>query len=256
MVLAKWVVALSMVMSAGQAAAWGAKGHQIVATLAEERLDARTAAEVRRLLKADGSDSLAAVSTWADEIKDRRTARWHFVNFEPGSCRYNEARQCRGGECAVVAVQEQLALLGSARPDADRVQALKFVVHLVADLHQPLHAGFAEDKGGNDFQVRWDGKGSNLHAVWDSGLIDTFPGGARGALAAARRATKEAPSVVGGPRDWAEASCRVVQSRGFYPSDRSLPEAYRGDAQALAVMQLDRAAWALAAVLRDALGGK
>jgi len=247
------LVAGVLLVIAGAAAAWGAKGHRLVAEFAQERLDAKTAEAVSRLLRLEGYDSLADVSTWADEIKDRRTARWHFVNFEPGSCKYNAGKHCRGGECAVSAVEDQLAILASHRPDAERLQALKFVVHLVADLHQPLHAGFAQDKGGNQFQVRWAGRGTNLHTVWDSGIFETFPGG----VSAMRQAIKRSPGgevrQLGGPRDWAEASCRIAQRVDMYPEDRAPVISYQRWAEGVVVQQLDRAGWALAGSLQAAL---
>ncbi len=247
------VVAGVLLVIAGTAAAWGAKGHRLVAELAQERLDARTAEEVRRLLRVEGFDSLADVSNWADEIKDRRTARWHFVNFEPGSCQYDAGKHCPGGECAVGAVEAQLSILGSQRTDAERLQALKFVVHLVADLHQPLHAGFARDKGGNGFQVRWAGRGTNLHAVWDSGIFETFPGGVSEMRQAIKSSSAGEMRQLGGPRDWAEASCRIVQRAEMYPEERTPAMSYQRWAEAVVVQQVDRAGWALAGALKIAM---
>lgn len=250
------LVTCVLILAGGAAAAWGAKGHRLVAELAQERLDAKTAEEVSRLLRLEGYQSLADVSTWADEIKDRRTARWHFVNFEPGSCKYDAGKHCRGGECAVGAVVDQLAILGSHRPDAERLQALKFVVHLVADLHQPLHAGFAHDKGGNEFQVRWAGRGTNLHAVWDSGIFETFPGGVSEMRQTIKGSSGGEPRQLGGPRDWAEASCRIAQRDDMYPKDRTPVISYQRWAEGVAVQQLDRASWALAGALKMAMSSR
>jgi hypothetical protein len=114
---------------------------------------------------------MASLSTWADEPKNRATASWHYVNFPKGTCVYEAERDCPEGQCAVEAIDRQRAVLGSSAPDEKRLEALKYVVHLVGDLHQPLHAGYAEDKGGNQYQLQAFMQGSNLHALWDSGLI-------------------------------------------------------------------------------------
>ncbi|MFG6464153.1 S1/P1 nuclease [Roseateles sp. DXS20W] len=88
-------------------------------------------------------------------------------------CTYRSSRDCRDGACVIEALMEQtLILRSSGTSPSERLVALKWVVHLVGDVHQPLHAGLAADKGGNGVQLRAFGKGSNLHALWDSGLID------------------------------------------------------------------------------------
>ena len=106
-----------------------------------------------------------------------------------------------------------------ARSDDERRQALKFVVHLVGDVHQPLHAGRADDRGGNDYQINWRGKGSNLHSLWDSGLINAQ--GLDEEQWLARLHALPAPAVspvpAGAARLWAEQSCKLANAPGFYP---------------------------------------
>lgn len=120
---------------------------------------------------------MASVSTWADEVRSRETAAWHYVNPPDGSCSYEPARDCPGGNCVVEAINGQVAILKSRASDAERLVALKWVVHLVGDVHQPLHAGFKGDKGGNRYQVQAFGRGMNLHSLWDGGLIRNRVGG-------------------------------------------------------------------------------
>ncbi|MFP3648289.1 S1/P1 nuclease, partial [Paraburkholderia sp. SIMBA_054] len=87
-------------------------------------------------------------------------------------CGYEPPRDCPGGDCVIVALKVQTALLADHSQTLEtRRQALKFVVHFVGDIHQPMHAGYAADKGGNDFQLQFNGKGTNLHSLWDSGMI-------------------------------------------------------------------------------------
>jgi hypothetical protein len=121
----------------------------------------------------DGA-SLASVSNWADDIRPTRpeTARWHYINFAEGAKDYVPARDCADipgqGDCVIAAIERATAYL--TRDDANQVDALRFLVHFVGDVHQPFHA-VATERGGNGIRVTFFGNRTNLHAVWDSGLI-------------------------------------------------------------------------------------
>lgn len=78
-------------------------------------------------------------------------ASWHYVNFTRGDCAYDESRDCPDGYCVVGSIKRQLQVLASNAPDDRRLTALKYVVHFVGDVRQPLHAGFLDDKGGNKY---------------------------------------------------------------------------------------------------------
>ncbi len=104
----------------------------------------------------------------------RRSAGWHYVNIAEDNCHYEAPKHCKNGNCIVEALKAQSAILGDrSLTDGERLQALKFVVHLVGDIHQPMHAGYAHDKGGNDFQLQFGNRGTNLHSLWDSGMLNT-----------------------------------------------------------------------------------
>lgn len=155
---------------------WGVTGHRTVGKVAEDHLTPKALAGVRDLL---GSQSLADVSTWADEVRGnpayRQTGPWHYINL-PLGLSYDEfkSRVENMLEANVYsAIVKQLALLSDSTVSRDRkVEALKFLVHFVGDVHQPMHVSRAEDKGGNTIQLNFDGQGTNLHAIWDSKLID------------------------------------------------------------------------------------
>jgi hypothetical protein len=155
---------------------WGVTGHRTVGKIAEDHLTPKALAGVRDLL---GPQSLADVSTWADELRGnpdyRQTGPWHYINL-PLGLSYDEfkSRVENMLEANVYsALVNQLRLLtDSTVPRDKKVDALKFVVHFVGDLHQPMHISRAEDKGGNTIQLNFDGQGTNLHALWDSKLID------------------------------------------------------------------------------------
>ena len=237
------------------ALAWGGEAHRVIAEVAEGQLSAAAKREVTRLLALEPGATLSSVSTWADEIRSPSTASWHYVNFaREANCRYEAERFCVKGSCVVGAIERQLAVLASAAPVEDRLKALKYVVHFVADVHQPLHAGFYDDRGGNGFQLQAFGRGSNLHALWDSGLVQHWPGGAA-ALRAAVADDKGSDDGTFAPAAWAEQSCRIVATEGFYPARRKLDAAYgQGWSEAL-VQQMAAAARRLAAALNRSLGG-
>jgi hypothetical protein len=114
----------------------------------------------------------------------------------------------------VAAIQTQVKVLASSAPDEERLVALKYLVHFAGDVHQPLHAGFQDDKGGNTYQLQAFKHGSNLHALWDAGLIESLGEDTR--TMAARLALK------GKVKPWtakqaAQESCRIVAQPGFYP---------------------------------------
>ena len=195
---------------------------------------------------------MASMSTWADEVRSPTTAAWHYVNFRQGEpCAYSEAL-CPGGMCVVAAIERQTRVLASSAPDDARLKALRYVVHFVADLHQPLHAGFFEDRGGNRHQVQAFGRGTNLHAVWDTGLIENWPGG----LEALTREVRSSWTVEDHttPREWAEQSCRIVASPAFYPAGHRLSEDYRRLWAKTLAEQLARAVDRLAKTMNHALG--
>lgn len=253
-----------LLATAVDAMAWGALGHRLVARLAQPQLDAQAQAEVARLLQGEADPTLAGIATWADELRStdpdlgRRSARWHYVNIDDPGCNFDPQADCRGGNCIVTALETQTAILADpARSDEERRQALKFVVHFVGDLHQPLHAGRGHDRGGNDYQVNWNGKGSNMHSLWDSGLLrsaDVDEDGWLARLQALPAPTPTSPLPVDAPRLWAEQSCRLAAAAGFYPRGHVIDQAYANAHLPLAERQLRLAGERLAAVLNAALG--
>jgi hypothetical protein len=176
-------------------------------------------------LALEQGETLASISTWADEHRNPTTAGWHYVNFPRDTCTFDKERDCPDGQCVVAAIEKQAAVLRSNAPDERRLAALKYLVHLVADVHQPLHAGYRDDKGGNTYQVQGLGRGSNLHALWDSGLIKSLDEDVDTLTARLQRAPGSKGASDLNPVHAAEESCRIVAEPGFYPEHR-LPTAY------------------------------
>ena len=151
--------------------AWGRDGHRIVGNIAAEHLTPQAGAAVKDLL---GDESLADVSTWADEIRRERknTAPLHYANVDPDHDRFDLQRDCPKEGCVVsVIIKYSHVLRNENASRQEKVEALKFLVHFVGEVHQPLHVSYARDKGGNDIKVAFFENNTNLHSLWDSGLI-------------------------------------------------------------------------------------
>lgn len=166
---------LAAVVISAPAFAWGPEGHAIVADIAEAHLSPTAAADVHQLLGLEGNHHLDDISSWADANRKAMpgTGKWHYVDIPLDASGYDAARDCRNNNCAVARIVSFSHLLGDkSAPPAKRLLALKWVVHLVGDIQQPLHAEDNDDKGGNTVQLQYFGKGTNLHAVWDSWIIE------------------------------------------------------------------------------------
>ncbi len=152
--------------------AWGATGHRAVGAIAEKHLSKKALKAVHRIL---GDESMAMASTWMDDVRSDRTydftRDWHWVTIPDGST-YASAEKNPKGDVVEAINRMVVALKSGTLSHDEEVFHLKVLIHLIGDLHQPLHVGRGDDKGGNSFQVRWFKKGSNLHRVWDSEMID------------------------------------------------------------------------------------
>lgn len=252
--------AVVLMLPAPAALAWGPRGHRIIARLAEGQLTPQALAAAQRLLALRGARHLSEVANWADDLRDvdpalfRRTKRLHFVNFKSSDCTYDPPRDCRNGECAVAAIRKYSAILADRADDpAERAEALAFVVHFVGDVHQPLHADYRHDAGGNDFQVRWKGQGTNLHKVWDSLMLGTAH--LSSADYARKLAAETSPLATGGtPAEWAEEGCRIDRDEGVYPPSHSIDQAYVDRELPIAEQRLRQAGARLAGLLNRDLG--
>lgn len=153
---------------------WSKTGHRVIGEVAQEQLTNKAKKAISEILE---GQSLAAVSNFADEIKADSTYRkfsaWHYVNF-PASEKYGDSPVSPYGDL-IIGIGECIRILkdnNSSR--VDRAFYLKMLIHLIGDLHQPMHVGRLEDKGGNDLQLQWFNNGSNLHKVWDANMINDY----------------------------------------------------------------------------------
>lgn len=275
------LLAVVLLLPAPSAWAWSALGHRLVGALAERHLTQPAEAQVRMLLAGEPDPTLAGVAYWADALRDsdperfKQTSRWHYVNYPKGQCDYVAARDCPDGNCVIGAIEKQRAILADkTQPRAARRDALKFLVHLVGDIHQPMHAGNRDDRGGNQFQISLrtdiapekyardkyaDGvMGTNLHAVWDyyvlaerrldlaqyTDTLDALPW----------PPSTDAGNASSSPAAWAAESCRLIDSRQLYPQSHKMDRSYPDAMRPLAEQRVRQAARRLATLLNTALG--
>ena len=263
------------------ASAWGALGHSAIGELAERHLDPAARTEVAALLAGEKDPTLAGIANWADTLRNedperfKATSRWHYINAKGGGCHFDIERDCADGGCVVRAIEEQRAILADrSQPLAARRDALKFVVHFVGDVHQPMHAGDRPDAGGNGFQVSLatpiepeayarknyvDGvMGTNLHSFWDYYILASL-GTPRKAYFDRLDAFPWPPFPAPSPYDvmptaWAGESCRLIEARNLYPPQHKMDHGYLDAMRPLAEQRLRQAAWRLAQLLNQSLG--
>ncbi|XP_019160304.1 PREDICTED: endonuclease 2 isoform X2 [Ipomoea nil] len=161
---------------------WGVDGHLIACRIAQSRLSAAAADAVDKLLPAYAKGNLSSMCSWADNVRFRFhwSAPLHFINT-PDVCNFQYKRDCKDedgevGRCVAGAINNyttQLVSYVNGNDSYNSTQALLFLSHFVGDIHQPLHCGFASDKGGNTIDVKWYTKKTVLHHVWDTSIIET-----------------------------------------------------------------------------------
>ncbi|HEY5971417.1 MAG TPA: S1/P1 nuclease [Pseudoxanthomonas sp.] len=244
--------------------AWSNPGHRLIGDLAQRRLTPVAEAQVAELLAGEPEPSLAGVASWADTLRGsdpenyKKTESWHYINFPAATCAYSAQRDCPGGNCVVGQIERQRKILADrSMPIATRRNALKFIVHFVGDLHQPLHASNRSDKGGNGFQIslRTDLKpkteaqqksyvdgvmGTNLHSVWDYYLLASK--GLPPELYAEQLAARPWPPTPAAgsmePAAWANESCRLIDSQRLYPKGHKMDSRYLDAHRPLAERQI------------------
>ena len=258
-----------LLLAWGRAQAWGTDGHRIVGEIARQNLTPAAAAGVRALLAEDDEAyrTLAGAALWADDTKSDETRTWHYINL-PRNARKEQIKQFCGQPhwCVTQAIQHFDRLLTS---DADAIakrDALKYLVHFVGDLHQPLHAGSQRDAGGNAVRVTFFGRDTragdvpyNLHAVWDTSIIRREIGREHtdwrhyaDALAAAVTAEERREWTRRGADDWTLESSRLAFSAA-YTAPENIEGRYYENSVGVIEKQLQRAGIRLAALLNRAM---
>ena len=263
-------IAAALALSApAPALAWGYEGHEVIADIARDLLTPAVRAKVDALLATDFRSA-----------GHRETAQWHFVDVELAKPDLTAA--CFGlppaggaasagpaQDCVVDKVEEFERELADARtPAPERLLALKFLLHFVGDLHQPLHASDNQDRGGNCVRVALGGpRTTNLHSYWDTAVVQALgsdPQAVAASLEAQIIPADRKTWQAGDPRTWAKEAFGVAQNVAYTIGSQpgcnpdaaliTLPNGYTQKAQAAAALQLKRAGVRLALELNRALG--
>jgi len=274
-----------------RATAWGDDGHKAIALIAQNYLDPAVKTKIDAMLKADPDNltphDLPSEATWADKYRDsnnrrdhyQQTQNWHFVDLEindpdiktacfgrPALPAATLASNGPPNACVVDKINQFAAELKDPNTDfVERLFALKFLLHLVGDLHQPLHTADNNDRGGNGVKVLADGIGSRtlpLHSLWDTQFVDAIarPPAALAKLLLMQITPDQVESwATGTPEDWAWEAFAIAQedAYGDPPLSTAGPQhvdtVYVDQAKADVALQLSRAGVRLAHMLNDAL---
>lgn len=248
-------------------APWGHDGHRIVCEIAYRNLTPETRDAVDELLAGDPEEQFRDFRescVWADVVRSRREAKYdtfrtaHYVNIPRRSAGFDMDRDCAETFCIVEAILEQTAILEDRNAStSDRRDALKFVAHFVGDIHQPLHAGYAGDRGGNSVRVLVDGKDLSLHSYWDSAFLAKGDADWQEIARTLRfdiRAIDRTMWKSAHPAHWANESFRIVEDHVYsFPLSPQVEEEYYFRNIHTVEEQLKKAGIRLANLLNTAL---
>lgn len=234
---------------------WGQKGHDVTCAIAEKHLSRKAKKQISEIL--DGK-SIVYWANWMDNASHtpeyKYTKTWHYKNIDAGET-YEQAALEEKGD-VVRAINDLIAELKSGnQTKEEQALSLKFLVHLMGDLHCPMHMGHKSDLGGNRWQVQYFGRGSNIHSVWDSGLVEsahkwTYTEWVDQIDTYSREENRK--MVEGDPISWGEQTYEVCKKvYDATPVGSKLSYDYVSEWAPVAEMQLLRAGLRLAAVLND-----
>lgn len=172
----KLLLGIAIIYLPVQTMAWGTNGHRISGQIADSYLTPKARAAIKAIL---GNESIAMTSNWADFIKSdpqyKYLSSWHYIDFDK-EYSYPEMQAFLKQDTAVDAYTKMNFLIGELKkknlPKANKLLALRMLIHIVEDVHQPMHTAHTDDKGGNDIKLTWFNNQTNLHSIWDSQLID------------------------------------------------------------------------------------
>jgi hypothetical protein len=252
----------------GRGLAWGGEGHQVVALVAENHLTEAAKAGMHQLLGDDVNISDAEVCNWADQIRRerRQTAPWHYVNIPTTAPSYDAVRDGNGGDNVIDAIGRfERVLADGAAPKEDRAEALKFLVHFVGDIHQPLHCADRNgDRGGNGRLVFYleRKRAVSLHSVWDTWLLRGYIGRTRIADYADALDAQIKPDDAkawrdGTPEQWANEAHAIARQHVYAAVSEDGPppkldQQHVDNPRPVVEHQLEKAGLRLAAVLNAA----
>ena len=254
-----WLLAAILMMSQQQVLAWGDTGHKVVGAVAWELLDPKAAAELTAITGGE-AETLGELCYWPDVMRPApgfdQFGPWHYVNFPRSAETYDAQRDCAGGDCNPEAIKRNVQRLMTTELETfQRREAVAWVCHLVGDLHQPLHAGFAADRGANDVAVTYLNEESNLHWLWDGLLIQHHRPAWR-AYSELLLSRADWPAIRWNPDSvsrWT-AESRALTNAVVYPEGSEISATYADASLKIIDRRLRQAGQRLAQIINAALG--
>lgn len=239
--------------SPAEGALWGRTGHYITGEIAQTHLTERTKQIIEDIL---GTSTWEEATVWMDLVRRtpsyRHTADWHWVTI-PDGMTYEESEKNPNGD-VIEALERTIAQLKAGELDGeDKRDAIRVVIHLIGDMHQPLHVGRGDDRGGNDIRVVFLGRNTNLHSLWDTGMIESWGIGYQEFAAGINFATPELISEwqSTGIREWAMESVSFRNAVYNLPEDLVIGWEYRNKNFPIVEKRLLQAGVRIAGVLND-----
>jgi hypothetical protein len=246
---------------ADRAQAWDLAGHTAVGVLALQQTDTRARAELEQILGSLEATVLAESCNWPDVIREQQKWAWtaplHYVNIPRNGEAYDVQRDCREGLCVTEGIKHHAARLADGRLSRQkREQSFAWLCHLVADLHHPLHCGYADDQGGNAVNVVFGKTEMDLHEFWDAGLIQARAGSAQNLVDQLAPMMETVGRTDWSPDEtnqWTGESHRLVAEYA-YPGQTKIDTEFAEVSWRLTQEQLIKAARRLARILNATLG--
>jgi len=243
-----------------EAPAWGSEGHTAIGMLAIEQLNPTTRLELENITGPLDEQALMEACNWPDQVRETEKWEWsaprHYINIPRGESVYMESRDCQDQVCNTEAIKISAKELANRQAGKEqRWQAFAWLCHLVGDLHQPLHAGFGDDRGGNDFVVIFNDEETNLHTFWDHDLLSLQADSAQSLFQLLRESpvipvtANWSPALV---NSWTNASHALAEQK-VYPVSRHIDDAYARQSWEIAQQQLKTAASRLALIINSEL---
>lgn len=243
-------------LSPQAAMAWDKQAHEAVGVLALELVLPATRRRLEQVLGSTDPWVIAYACYWPDEYEQTADGAWssplHYVNIAPEAVRYRKNRDCPDGKCLPEALAHYSRELKKQALDLQqRWEAFAFVCHLVADLHQPLHVAYADDRGGSLIDIRYQGQRLNLHEWWDGTALEQHSGSWQELVALLRKRPQQKR-----PQSWSTGDITpwinetLSFTRNFaYPEDYAIDPVFARRSWQVTQQQLDMAAGRLASVL-------
>ena len=261
-ILSPAIVAFMLWGFSTDTAAWGADGHTAIGVLAIDRLNVETRDKLEGVLGSLDDTTMMKACNWPDEVHASSEWQWtsprHYINIPREESAYLQARDCPDQLCATQAIKQFAVELNSFQVSEERRwQAFAWLCHLVGDLHQPLHAGFADDRGGNDAVVIFNDEEVNLHSFWDRLLIEPIAENPETLVKVLREnpakqaAINWTPSLVD---RWTNESHQLAATIA-YPASKSIDESFHRQSWTIASQQMVLAADRLAQLINTVFQG-